>query len=106
MHADFAGRGLIKDNLEWRFCYDPWNLVCYPSGPQRVLGPSVWQWIASFVTVPLKRTLDRPLGHLIVQYGATGNEEAFVDPDPRNVDMQNENGSRLRPTVTGQLFVY
>lgn len=59
----------------------------------------------AIVTTPLKRTLDRPLGNVIVRYGNTGNEEAFVDPDPKAPD-KTENDTPIHPTVKGELFVY
>ena len=30
---------------------------------------------------PLKRTLDRPFGRVIIRYGETGNEENFIDSE-------------------------
>ena len=70
-----------------------------------MLEPSLLQTALAVVTAPLKRTLDRPLGNLIVRYGATGNEEAFVDPDPKAPD-KTANDVFIRPTVSGELFIY
>jgi uncharacterized protein (DUF2235 family) len=102
---DYDRRGIVRSNVNWRFCYDFFNMFCYKSGVQKVLDPSVLQNVLAVVTAPLKRTLDRPLGNLIVRYGATGNEEAFADPDATAPDP-NANDVPIHPTVSGELFVY
>jgi hypothetical protein len=51
---------------------------------------------------PLKRTLDRPFGRVILRYGETGNEENFIDSEPTNGRLDE----RFRATRDGQLFVY
>jgi uncharacterized protein (DUF2235 family) len=105
VQKEFRRRGLTRDNLKWQFCYDYFNLFCYESGVQKVLQPSLLQSGLAIVTTPLKRTLDRPLGNVIVRYGNTGNEEAFVDPDPKAPD-KTVNDTPIHPTVKGELFVY
>lgn len=104
VHQEFRRRGLTRDNLKWHFCYDYFNLFCYESGVQKVAQPSLLQTSLAIVTAPLKRTLDRPLGNVIVRYGNTGNEEAFIDPDPRPDNAVND--TWINPTVRGELFVY
>ena len=52
---------------------------------------------------PLKRTLDRPFGRVIVRYGETGNEENFIDGEPQPDGSLNET---FRATRNGQMFVY
>jgi uncharacterized protein (DUF2235 family) len=54
------------------------------------------------VAYPLKRTLDRPFGRVILRYGETGNEENFIDGEPTNGRLDE----KFRATRDGQLFVY
>ncbi|ANW05137.1 DUF2235 domain-containing protein [Bradyrhizobium icense] len=51
---------------------------------------------------PLKRTLDRPFGRVILRYGETGNEENFIDGEAANGRIEE----KFRATRDGQLFVY
>ncbi|MET0679210.1 MAG: DUF2235 domain-containing protein [Bradyrhizobium sp.] len=51
---------------------------------------------------PLKRTLDRPFGRVILRYGETGNEENFIDSEPTGDRLEES----FRATRDGQLFVY
>ena len=51
---------------------------------------------------PLKRTLDRPFGRVILRYGETGNEENFLDSEPTNGRLDE----KFRATRDGQLFIY
>jgi hypothetical protein len=105
VQQELQQRGIVASNLAWRYCYDYFNLLCYPSGVQKVLSTSYLHSALVVATWPLRRTLDRPLGNVILRYGSTGNEEAFVDPDPKalNPDL---NGTPFRPTVSKELFVY
>lgn len=51
-----------------------------------------------------KRSLDRPLGRVIIRYGSVGNEEYFIDP---GVGESNSTVSeRFRSTKNGELFIY
>ena len=52
---------------------------------------------------PLKRTLDRPFGRVIVRYGETGNEENFIDGEPSRTAASTRT---FRATRNGQMFVY
>ena len=54
------------------------------------------------VAYPLKRTLDRPFGRVIIRYGETGNEENFIDSEPTNGRLDE----KFRATRDGQMFVY
>jgi hypothetical protein len=60
---------------------------------------------AAYATLlwPFKRSLDRPLGHVIVRYGSTGNEETFIDPDPGQQESLDE---VLKPGVDGVVYTY
>ena len=58
---------------------------------------------ALIVAYPIKRTLDRPFGRVILRYGETGNEENFVDPEADSVDHLSE---KFKPTRNGELYVY
>jgi hypothetical protein len=53
---------------------------------------------------PLKRTLDRPFGHVITRYGETGNEENFIDGEPQAEGRRLD--ETFRATRNGQMFVY
>ena len=52
---------------------------------------------------PLKRTLDRPFGRVILRYGETGNEENFIDGEPQLNGRLNE---KFRVTRDRQYQVY
>jgi type VI secretion system (T6SS) phospholipase Tle1-like effector len=54
------------------------------------------------IAYPLKRTLDRPFGRVIIRYGETGNEENFIDGEPTNGRLDE----KFRATRDGQMFVY
>lgn len=55
------------------------------------------------VAYPIKRTLDRPFGRVIIRYGETGNEENFIDGEPQPNGRLDE---KFKATRDGQLFVY
>ena len=52
---------------------------------------------------PLKRTLDRPFGHVIIRYGETGNEENFIDGEPQPDGRLDET---FRAHPQRPMFVY
>ena len=53
---------------------------------------------------PLKRTLDRPFGRVIIRYGETGNEENFIDGGATAGRSAWTRPSG--PPATGEMFVY
>lgn len=68
---------------------------------------------------PLRRTLDRPWGALILRIGGKGNEESFLDRQPplqsddfradpkaSEIPEQEELGESLKPGRDGELFIY
>jgi len=57
-----------------------------------------------FVMYPLKRTFDRPWGHVIIRYGSTGNEENFLDPGEERATRQR--AEVFIPKRNGELFIY
>jgi uncharacterized protein (DUF2235 family) len=68
------------------------------------LGYPGWKRILAWVLYPLRRSLDRPWGSVIVRYGVEGNEESFLDPD---VAMPNEHQSESKiVSRDGELFIY
>ncbi|KRR23209.1 DUF2235 domain-containing protein [Bradyrhizobium retamae] len=96
-----------------------WSFLGAPSGPGGMpLRAFLPNWKKNGVTTdptvplgrfallaaayPLKRTLDRPFGHVILRYGETGNEENFIDGEPANGRLDE----KFRATRDGQLFVY
>jgi len=105
VQQELVQQGLSQTNLDWRFCYDFFSLLCYSSGVQKVLEPSYLHTALVVASWPLRRTLDRPLGNVIIRYGSTGNEEAFLDPDT-NAPNPNKNSATIIPTVSNELFVY
>ena len=60
---------------------------------------------ATYATLlwPFKRSLDQPLGHVIVRYDSTGNEETFIDPDPGQQESLDE---VLKPGLDGEVYIY
>ena len=62
------------------------------------------RWAIMFAMSPLKRTLDRPWGRVIVRYGSTGNEEEFIDPG--NETTTTLRVEILQPKRDGELFIY
>jgi uncharacterized protein (DUF2235 family) len=63
-----------------------------------------WQKIVAVILYPFKRSLDRPLGSVIVRFGPEGNEESFIDPDSA---ARNERQSEdLYARRDGELFIY
>jgi hypothetical protein len=40
-----------------------------------------WKRAVMALSYPLRRSIDRPWGSVIARFGATGNEENFMDPD-------------------------
>jgi uncharacterized protein (DUF2235 family) len=65
---------------------------------------SFWRVLADLVLTPLKRSLDRPFGRLILRFGPRGNEEDFVDPD---VGSREETLTEIiKPGLESELFVY
>ena len=68
------------------------------------LGYPWWKRIFAWALYPLRRSLDRPWGRLIVRYGVEGNEESFLDPD---VATRNEHQSESKVMPRdGELFIY
>jgi hypothetical protein len=68
------------------------------------LGYPWWKRVLAWVLYPLRRSLDRPWGSVIVRYGAEGNEESFLDPD---IAMPNERQSESKiMSRSGELFIY
>jgi len=63
-----------------------------------------------FALYPLRRSLDRSWGSLILRYGETGNEENFIDADPNKTIKQLRQTVRMSepftPRKDGELFVY
>jgi hypothetical protein len=59
---------------------------------------------AAAMAYPFRRTLQRPWGTVVVRYGSTGNEEAFLDRGDETYTDHRE--SRVRPPRDGELFVY
>jgi hypothetical protein len=57
-----------------------------------------------FVMYPLKRTFNRPWGHIIARYGSTGSEESFIDPGEER--QSNRREELFTPQRDGELFVY
>ena len=91
-------------------CGNPgsWEWLSYGATPLRMTcnyvaarGRQVFGMFVYF----LKRSLDRPLGSFVLRYGATGNEENFIDADapPASGDHLDET---FTPTRDGELYVY
>jgi uncharacterized protein (DUF2235 family) len=127
-----AGSTLKPEQLDWRFAwaksdfrgqtlaalgaYDDtscgrpgsWESLGYGATPLRMTcnyvaarGRQVFGMFVYF----LKRSLDRPLGSFVLRYGATGNEENFIDADapPASGEHLDET---FTPTRDGELYVY
>lgn len=64
-----------------------------------------WKYAAMVALCPFGRSLDRPWGSVIVRFGATGNEESFMDPDPVPVPSEHLS-ENMTPGKDGQMFIY
>ena len=113
---------MLEKRGNYQFILDKdgdWSFLGAPSGTGGMpLGAFLPQWkkvgvldsvvalgraVLLAVAYPLKRTLDRPFGRVIVRYGETGNEENFIDGEPQANGRLDE---KFRATRDGQLFVY
>ena len=99
------------DKDKWEFLGAPSKLTGMPlreflpewkkdglSGSELALG----RFALLAAAYPLKRTLDRPFGRVILRYGQTGNEENFIDSELTNGHLDEQ----FTATRDGQLFVY
>jgi hypothetical protein len=75
------------------------------------VGSDVTTWIKAratqvlmFVMYPLKRTFNRPWGHIIVRYGSIGSEESFIDPGEER--QSNRREELFTPQRDGEMFIY
>lgn len=75
------------------------------------VGSDVTTWIKAratqvlmFMMYPLKRTFNRPWGHIIVRYGSIGSEESFIDPGEER--QSNRREELFTPQRDGEMFIY
>lgn len=93
----------------WTFGAENWpfgrnDAMEFISSPRGLPDKLTWgQAVYATLLWPFKRSLDRPLGHVIVRYGSTGNEETFIDPDPGQQESLDE---VLKPGVDGEVYIY
>jgi hypothetical protein len=100
---------------QWTFAGEP----SYMGGqPIARLPPS--KALVMALLYPLRRTLDRPWGNIILRVGSTGNDEDFLDrtapkqsEDPQHnyveYDVKGDTkvlSENLKPQRDGELFVY
>jgi hypothetical protein len=64
--------------------------------------PTWHQKLLLFLSSPMRRELIRPWFRVVVRYGQTGGEEAFLDPNTRTHRID----ARLHPPVEGRLFIF
>jgi hypothetical protein len=111
-HASFDPKA---EPEQWTFAGEPSYMGGQPIGrlpPKRAL--------VMDLLYPLRRTLDRPWGNIILRVGSTGNDEDFLDKtdpkqseDPRHNYMEYDVKSdtkilseTLKPQRDGELFIY
>jgi hypothetical protein len=89
-------------------------------GGQPIARMSQWKAAAMTIMFPLRRTLDKPWGNIILRVGSRGNEENFLEqkaptqveeispyPEPPPVPAKAEVIIQtLTPRRDGELFVY
>jgi hypothetical protein len=96
-----------QKEFEWRFAgapSDPGFMTIARLGVPGDLSGRLRQ-VFGVTAYLFKRTLDRPLGTVILRFGNLGSEEDFVDPDPDAGAMTTLSES-FRPTLDGELFIY
>jgi hypothetical protein len=84
---------------------EPWrdSGVAIPTGGFSARQPPSWyQRIFVSLGVPLRRELFEDWGRIVLRYGRVGGEEAFLEPDPDDLQIE----SLFRPTRDGELFVF
>ncbi len=100
---------------QWTFAGEPSYMGGQPVGR---LPPTKALLMA--LLYPLRRTLDRPWGNIILRVGSTGNDEDFLDrTDPKQSEDPQHNyvqydaksdtkvlGETLKPQRDGELFIY
>ena len=100
--------------VSWRAIQPGWNAAPrFSSGKSADSAAALGQFGLLAAAYPIKRTFDRPFGHVIVRYGETGNEENFIDgrataerspgrdiqghPQRANVRLSEQAGERCLP---------
>jgi uncharacterized protein (DUF2235 family) len=110
--ADDPGK---PENGRWRFFDEP----SYMGGQPVSMLPFTKAAIMT-VLFPLRHSLDRPWGSIILRVGARGNEESFLDrkPPPQSDDLLQDRADPaisddgevlaevIRPKRDGELFIY
>jgi uncharacterized protein (DUF2235 family) len=105
---------VARDPDKWTF----WGVESFMGGQPISRLPWYKEWAMAGL-FPLRRTLDRPWGALILRIGAKGNEEDFLDRDPPEesdgISVTTEGlkirdkeslSETLTPKRDGELFVY
>jgi hypothetical protein len=97
-----------------------WSFLGAPSGPAGMpiiefmpgRNDSWFNWATAWARTttlvaayPIRRTLDRPFGGVILRFGETGNEEDFLDPD-EDAKSGDPVGEKFKPTRDGELYIY
>ena len=108
--------GKLPQPEQWTFAGEPSYMGGQPIGrlpPEKALMMAL--------LYPLRRTLDRPWGNIILRVGSTGSDEDFLDrtePKQSEDDPQHnylkydakadttELGENLKPQRDGELFIY
>ncbi len=103
---------LLEQKGPWTFAWTPSDTRGMPieafdppdNSPLRAQIKSYAIKLLMLTMYPLKRTFDRPWGHVITRYGSTGTEENFIDPgEERRADRREE---LFTPTRDGEMFIY
>ncbi len=97
--AEIEQNNLDKGGVEWTFMGRASSVRGIPLSEA-----SFWRVLTDLVLTPLKRSLDRPFGRLILRFGPKGNEEDFIDPD---VGSREQTLTEIiKPGLESELFVY
>ena len=105
---------VTREGAEWTFLDEPSYM-----GGQPISHLPWYKGIYMAAMFPLRRTLDRPWGAIVLRVGSKGNEEDFLDRDPpaQSDDIRDDPKEyaidkfevleeNVRPKRDGELFIY
>jgi hypothetical protein len=64
--------------------------------------PEIWRKIVKVLALPMRRELIRPWFRIVARTGSVGEEESFLDPDPKDHWIDGV----MRATRDGELFLF
>lgn len=64
--------------------------------------PEIWRKIVKVLALPMRRELIRPWFRIVARTSSVGEEESFLDPDPKDHWIDGV----MRATRDGELFLF